>query len=126
MLKYVTENEYKELLGVTSIPNDFENLDIKASNYINRQTFGRIEIDNIQEEVKYVTCLIVNLLDEKNKISNDIGNLKSENIEGWSVSYQDSETIELEYSKKMYDTLQNYLWNVIGNDGHPLLYCGAV
>lgn len=126
MLEYITEEDYKELLGVESIPDNFKNLVIEASTYINYHTFGRIDVNDIQEEVKYVTCLIVELLDEKNKKNSNIGNLKSENIEGWSVSYQDKDQIELEYSKEMFNTLKLYLWNVCDKTGTPLMYCGAL
>lgn len=125
MLKYITETEYKKLLGATSIPNDFNNLVIKASNYINRQTFGRIDEDNIPEQVQYVTCLIINLIDEKETKLSEIRNLKSQNIEGWSESYSTPEEIKKDYSEKMQTTLSTYLWNVIGTDGNPLLYCGV-
>lgn len=125
MLKYITENDYKELLGKESIPSDFNNLNIKASAYLNRQTFGRIDINDIPEEVKYVTCLLIDLIEEKELRINNIGNLKSENIEGWSVSYQDTEEIDLDYSSKMYGVLRDYLWNIKGSDGNPLLYGGV-
>ena len=125
MLKYITETEYKELLGATSIPNDFNNLVIKASNYINNKTFGRIDKNNIPEQVQYVTCLIINLIDEKETKLSEIGNLKSQNIEGWSESYSTPEEIKKDYSEKMQTALSTYLWNVIGTDGNPLLYCGV-
>ena len=82
MLKYITEKEYKELLG-QSIPDNFEKLVIEASNYINQQTFGRIDKNNVPKEVKYVTCLIIDLIDEQNTKIAEIGNLKSQEIEGW-------------------------------------------
>lgn len=125
MLNYITDNEYKELLGVKSIPNNFNNLVIKASNYINRQTQGRIDESNIPEEVKYVTCLIIDLLEEQNKKISEIGNLKSQNIEGWEESYITPEDIKKDYESKKYETLVTYLWNIIGTDGNPLLYCGV-
>lgn len=125
MLKYITETEYKELLGKDSIPNDFNNLAIEASNYINYKTFGRIDENNIPEQVKYVTCLIINLQDEENTKLSEIGNLKSQNIEGWSESYATPEEIAADYEDKKYSTLKQYLWNVIGTDGNPLLYCGV-
>ena len=59
MLKYIDQEEYIKLLGTGSIPDDFNNLVIKASSYINRRTFGRIDINNITEQVKYATCLII-------------------------------------------------------------------
>ena len=125
MLKYITEEEYKELLGKNSIPNDFNNLVIQASNYINYKTFGRIDKNNIPEEVKYVTCSIVDLQDEENTKLSEIGNLKSQNIEGWSESYSTPEEIKSDYEDKKQKVINQYLWNVIGIDGNPLPYCGA-
>lgn len=125
MLKYITEEEYKELLGAKSIPDNFDNLNIQASNYINYKTFGRIDENNIPEEVKYVTCLIINLQDEEDTKLSEIGNLKSQNIEGWSESYSTPEEIKADYKDKKYSALKQYLWNVIGTDGNPLLYSGV-
>lgn len=124
MLKYITEEEYIELLGAESIPDNFDNLVIEASNYINYKTFGRIG-NNIPEQVKYVTCLIVNLINEQETKISEIGNLKSQNIEGWSETYSTPEEIKQDYAEKMHETLKQYLWNVIGEDGNPLLYCGV-
>lgn len=126
MLTYLKdENEYKSILGTDNVPNDFKNLNIKASNYINHKTFGRIDENNIPEQVKYVTCLIINLLDEENTKLSEIGNLKSQNIEGWSESYSTPEEIKTDYEDKKRKVLNDYLWNVIGIDGNPLLYCGV-
>lgn len=125
MLKYIKEEEYKELLGVTSIPDNFNNLVIEASNYINKNTYERIDKNNIPEQVQYVTCLIINLIDEENTKLSEIGNLKSQNIEGWSESYSTPEEIKTDYEEKKQKKLKQYLWNVIGTDGNPLLYCGV-
>lgn len=125
MLKYITEEDYKELLGVKDIPNNFNKLVIEASEYINHKTFGRIDKNNPQEKVKYATCLIIDLLNEKENKLSEIGNLKSQNIEGWSETYVTPEEIKSDYEEKMKTTLSDYLWNVIGTDGNPLLYCGV-
>lgn len=126
MLKYLTDkSEYIELLGAKNVPDNFDNLNIKASNYINYNTYERIDINDIPEQVKYVTCLIINLEDEQSKKLAEIGNLKSQSIEGWSESYSTPEEIKKEYSEKKYSTLQEYLWNIIGTDGNPLLYSGV-
>ena len=125
MLKYITEEDYKKLLGKDSIPDNFNNLVIQASSYINYNTHGRIDIDNIPEQVQYATCLIVNLINEENDKLSKIGNLKSQNIEGWSESYSTPEEIKQDYANKKYTVLQEQLWNVIGTDGNPLLYCGV-
>ena len=126
MLKYIEDKEeYMKILGTENVPDDFDNLNIKASNYINYKTFGRVDKDNVPEQVKYVTCLIINLQDEEDTKLSEIGNLKSQNIEGWSESYSTPEEIKADYEDKKYSTLKQYLWNVIGNDGNPLLYCGV-
>ena len=125
MLKYITQDEYISLLGAKSIPDNFNNLVIEASAYINHKTFGRIDENNIPEQVKYATCLIINLQEEENTKLSEIGNLKSQNIEGWSESYSTPEEIKSDYEDKKYKVLREYLWNVIGIDGNPLLYCGG-
>ena len=125
MLEYITADEYKKLLGKESVPDNFKQLVIEASNYINYKTFGRIDKDNVPEQVQYVTCLIIDLQDEENTKLSEIGNLKSQNIEGWSESYSTPEEIKSDYEEKKYSTLKKYLWNVIGTDGNPLLYCGT-
>ena len=125
MLKYITKEQYIELLGAESIPDNFNNLVIEASAYINHKTFGRVDKDNVPEQVQYVTCLIIDLIAEENQKLSEIGNLKSQNIEGWSESYSTPEEIKTDYEEKKYSTLKKYLWNVIGIDGNPLLYCGV-
>lgn len=126
MLTYLKdEEEYKSILGTDNVPNDFKNLNIKASSYINRNTHGRIDINNIPEQVKYSTCLIINLQDEENTKLSEIGNLKSQNIEGWSESYSTPEEIKTDYEQQKYQVLSDNLWDVIGIDGNLLLYCGT-
>ena len=126
MLAYLKdEEEYKSILGTDNVPENFDNLNIEASNYINYKTFGRIDENNVPEQVKYVTCLIISLLNEENTKLSEIGNLKSQNIEGWSESYSTPEEIKTDYEEKKQKVLNQYLWNVIGTDGNPLLYCGV-
>lgn len=126
MLTYLkNENEYKIALGTDNVPSDFNNLNIKASNYINRNTHGRIDINDIPEQVKYVTCLIIDLINEENKKLSQIGNLKSQNIEGWSETYMTADEIKADYENKQYSLLEEFLWDVIGIDGNPLLYSGV-
>ena len=126
MLKYITETEYEKLLDAESIPDNFDKLVIKASNYINYNTHGRIDKNNIPEQVKYVTCLIIDLINEQEAKLSEIGNLKSENIEGWSKNYSTPEEIKKDYSEKKQIVLSENLWDVIGTDGLPLLYCGVL
>lgn len=125
MLKYITDEEYKKLLGKESIPDNFNNLVIEASNYIQSKTFGRIDKNNISEQVQYVTCLIVNLINKAETEKDKMGNLKSQNIEGWDESYISPKEIEEKLEKDKYSTLKTYLGDVLGTDGKPLLYCGV-
>jgi len=125
MLKYITVEDYMELLGANSIPDNFDKVVIEASNYINRKTFGRVNQNNIPKQVKYVTCLIIDLINEQETKLSEISNLKSENIEGWSKSYATPKEIKEDYSQKMQTTLSTHLWDVVGKDGLPLLYCGV-
>lgn len=124
MLKYIDEKEYIKLLGADSIPDDFNRLVIEASSYINRHTFGRIDINNIQEQVKYATCLIIELENKANIQKEKIGNLKSQNIEGWSESYSTPEEINAKLKIDKEDVLKEQLWDVIGKDGNYLLHRG--
>ena len=75
--------------------------------------------------MQYATCLIIDLINEENDKLSKIGNLKSQNIEGWSESYSTPEEIKQDYANKKYTVLQEQLWNVIGIDGNPLLYSGV-
>lgn len=125
MLKYINKQEYLELLEKRDVPNNFVNLVIEASNYINYNTHKRIDKDKPSEQVKYVTCLIVNLIQEEQEKLSEIGNLKSQNIEGWSETYATPEEIKADYSNKKYEVLKTYLFDEIGVDGLPLLYCGV-
>ena len=126
MLTYLKdEEEYKSTLGTDNVPEDFNKLNIQASSYINSNTHGRIDKNDIPEQVKYATCLIIDLTNEENTKLSKIGNLKSQNIEGWSESYSTPEEIKTDYEDKKQKVLNQYLWNVIGIDGNPLLYCGV-
>lgn len=124
MLEFITSEEYQELLG-KSIPDNFNRLVIEASSYINRQTFGRIDENHIPEEVKYATCLIIDLINQKETELAETNVLKSQNIEGWSETYLSPAEIKTNYEKEMYHVLETYLWNVYGIDNRPLLYKGV-
>ena len=125
MLTYITENEYKELLGVQSIPDNFNGLNIQASTLINYKTFGRIKTSNIPEQVKYVTCLVINLVNEKNEKISEIGSLKSQSIEGWSETYSTPEEVDKDFDLKVDRLLNQYLYGLIADDGKPYLFKGV-
>lgn len=125
MLNYITDTEYKKLIGVDSIPDNFNNLVIETSTYINSKTFNRIDSNDVHENVKYATALIIQKMDEAENQKKEIGNLKSQNIEGWSESYATPEEIDKKLEVDKLKIIKQYLWNVIGKDGQPLLYTGG-
>lgn len=125
MLKYIDKDEYKKLLGVTSIPDNFEKYVIEASTYINSKTFNRIDENDLHENVKYATALIIEKIANSEMQKQEVGNLKSQNIEGWSESYSSPEEIEKKLEEDKINIVKTFLWNVIGKDGNPLLYCGV-
>lgn len=124
MLEFITSTEYQELLG-KSIPDNFSRLVVEASSYINQKTFSRIDVNNIPDEIKYATCYIIDLIETKEKDLKDTNVLKSQNIEGWSETYQTPTEIKANYENEMYHVLEIYLWNVYGIDNRPLLYKGV-
>lgn len=113
MLSYITENEYRSLLGVESVPENFDNLAIRASAILNRKTFGNIDINsmdsNIVETVKYVTCLIVNELVKNEDYTVSVGNLSSTNIEGWSESYKNYSEINSDIDNSIDQIIYDFL-----------------
>lgn len=125
MLTFVTDNEYIELLDADSIPDNFNQLNIEASSYIEQQTSGRINKSNIPEQVKYTTCLLINILNEENTKLSEINNLQSQNIEGWSETYLSPEEVKKNYNNQKQSVLNTYLWNVLGIDGKTLIYRGV-
>lgn len=125
MLTFITDNEYIELLDADSIPDNFNQLNIEASSYIEKMTYGRINKSNIPEQVKYATCLMINLLQEENTKLIETGNLSSQNIEGWSETYLSPEETKKNYENQKQGILNTYLWNVLGIDGKPLIYKGV-
>lgn len=124
MLSYIKKDEYLKLTGAESVPAGFNSLAIEASNYINVQTLGRVDPNSLEVQVKYVTCLIIDLIFKRNKELEEIGALKSQNIEGWSESYATPDEIRNNCANKMRDTLKIYLSDVKAADGQSLLYKG--
>lgn len=120
MLKFVTEAEYRELLGTDSIPNDFNNLVIEASYIINKDYI--INVANISEEVKYATCKIIEILDNTNTKKSEIGNLKGTNIEGWSEDYKTDEEIEVSLKNQIEEILLLYLGKIPRRTKGVILY----
>lgn len=124
MLKFINENDYMNLLDCDSIPNNFNSLVIQASELLNSMTYNRI--CDVNERIKYVTCLFVDVLNEQKIKMNEVSNLKSENVEGWSKTYVTSEELTNSYNNRLYEIARQYLTLELGKDGKPLMYCGVI
>lgn len=114
-------NNYKGEVPETKL----DKLIIEASSYIKQHTRDRISINDIPDEVKYATCLIIDKLYDAKKQKDEMGNLKSQNIEGWSETYKTDEEINSNLEKEKLEILNTYLSDVIGIDGNFLLYAGV-
>ena len=119
--QYLTFNEYKEMGGnLAEMP--FNILEFKARKIIDTNTLGRlVKLQTQIQEVKLCTYELINTLEVNEKTSAQ-GKL-SENLDGYSVTYQNSTTSE--QIKQYHDITWNYLINCRLDDGTPYLYLGV-
>ena len=124
MERYADYEFYAEVYDGRSIPEEaFSGAMLKASAYLNRITFGRIQVP-YPEEVRYAVCELAELQHKYDKEARD-GNreVKSENNDGYSVTYvtegTDGESPNVVLHRKMYAAAKVWL----GNTG--LLYLGG-
>ena len=130
--QYLTYAEYQELGGSAIGDMPFNLLEFEARRQIDIRTFNRLkEIDSedIPQEVKLCEYNLINSINTFASASESIasgGNVKSENTDGYSISYiSASEISDIVRSKdtEIEDTIKDYLTGVIVNGEH-LIYCG--
>ena len=130
--QYLTYEEYRDLGGTLDL-TPFNLLEFQARRKIDIRTFNRLinlEKKDIPKEVKICEFEIINDLDNYTNLSKNIAeksNIKSENTDGYSVSYVGtSEISEIVKSKsnEINDIISNYLLGVIVNGEH-IMYCGV-
>ena len=123
--EYLTYEEYKALGGTLDLL-PFNLLEYEARRKINIRTFNRlVGIDEIPQEVKMCEYKMINSINEDIK-ANSNGNVASESIDGYSVSYITGSQIEETMKAKnneLDDIITTYLAMVIVNGQH-LIYCG--
>ena len=126
--QYLTYTEYINLGGSEIGEMPFNLLEFEARRKINERTFNRLKSNNIPQEVKLCEYKLINSINNyANTINSINGNVKSENIDGYSVTYSSpSEISEIVKSKKyeLDDIIRTYLLGVIYDNEH-LLYCGV-
>ena len=130
--QYLTYEEYRSLGGALDI-TPFNLLEFEARKKIDINTQNKlknIESSNIPQEVK---LCIYNLITSINNYASSIqsatenGNIASENIDGYSVTYVKSASIKDIISSKsveLDDIIRTYLLGVVVNNEH-IMYLGV-
>ena len=123
--QYLTYEEYKGLGGTLDL-TPFNILEFEARRMIDIRTQNRIKED-IPQEVKMCTFNLINSIEKYATISNDKkGNVASESIDGYSISYVTTNQIkDIIKSKQseLGDIIREGLLGVI-YEGQHLLYVG--
>lgn len=122
--QYLTYQEYVELGGTLS-QMPFNLLEFNARKQIDLNTKNRLKgIDEIPQEVKLCVFYLIDTINTY-MTGAERGNVASENIDGYSVSYTNSSIQEMIKSKdkQIDDIIMTYLYGVIVNNEH-LIYRG--
>ena len=126
--QYLTKQEYLDLGGSAIEDMPFNLLEFEARRMIDIKTFNRLkDAEEILQEVKLCEYELINKIRSYIDTSSTIGNVASENTDGYSVSYITSDRIsEVVKSKKneLNEIIRTYLLGVIYNDEH-LMYVGV-
>ena len=128
--QYLTYEEYKALGGTLDL-TPFNLLEFEARKKVDIRTFNRLkEVVNIPQEVKLCEYKLINSISSFENATNSVassGNVKSENTDGYSISYiSASEISDVVKSKQteIDDIIRTYLLGVIVNDEH-IMYRGV-
>lgn len=129
--QYLTYEEYKGLGGTLDLM-PFNLLEFEARRKIDIKTQNRlknINSEDMPQEVKMCVYNLINSIKTFNDSQNSSinGNIASENIDGYSISYITADRIsDIVKSKgiELDDIIRTYLLNVIINDEH-LMYVGV-
>lgn len=130
--QYLTYAEYRSLGGALDI-TPFNLLEFESRRQIDIRTQNRLKgnnSENIPQEVKLCINSLIGTIDNYAKSiesATENGNVASESIDGYSVSYVKSAQIkEIIQSKstEIDDIIRTYLLNVIYNGEH-LMYLGV-
>jgi hypothetical protein len=129
--QYLTYAEYQDLGGSAIGDMPFNLLEFEARRKIDENTFNRLkDVEEIPQEVKLCEFNMINSINNYTQSINQSagnGNIKSENTDGYSVSYGTaSEISDIVKSKddELKDIIRTYLVGVIV-DGEHIMYCGV-
>lgn len=127
--QYLTYAEYMELEGtLKEVP--FDELEFECRKIIDSRTQNRLHFtDEIPDEVKMCEFKMINSIVSYNETKEQAqSSVKSENIDGYSVTYLTSNEIQQLIKNQiadMQELISTYLFGVIVNNEH-ILYCGVV
>ena len=128
--QYLTYEEYRSLGGTLDL-TPFNILEFESRRQIDIRTFNRLkDIEEIPQEVKICEYNLINSINNYYNSTTTItenSNVKSESIDGYSVSYINaSEISNVIKSKKdeIDDIVKTYLLGIIINGQH-IMYCGV-
>ena len=130
--QYLTYSEYKAL-GGTLEETPFNLLEFEARKKIDERTLKRlqdIDSEDIPQEVKICEYKMINSMENYLKTSQSVSagsNIKSENIDGYSITYLTSREIKEMLKVKneeLNDLITTYLFGIIVNNEH-LIYIGV-
>ena len=125
--QYLSYEEYKEL-GGTLEEMPFNILEYECQRIIDRRTFNRIQnVDKIPNEVKMCIFNMMTISTNYQKSLEIQGNIASESVDGYSVTYMSINDISnavKEKSAELEASITDYLFGVIVNNEH-ILYCGV-
>ena len=127
--QYLTYAEYTELGGtLEEVP--FNELEFECRKIIDSRTQNRLhDVTTIPDEVKMCEFKMINSIVSYNATKEQAqSGVKSENIDGYSVTYISSNEIQqliTAQNNDLQELISTYLFGVIVNNEH-ILYCGVV
>ena len=129
--RYLTYAEYQALGGSAIGEMPFNLLEFEARRQIDNRTFDRVKnSETIPQEVKLCEYELINSISSFKNATDSVasgGNVKSENTDGYSISYISAGEISNVVKSKqdeIDDIVRTYLLGVILNGEH-LMYIGV-
>lgn len=124
--QYLTYQEYKAL-GGTLDQSPFNILEFEARRLIDIKTQNRLkDSQEVPQEVKLCEFNMINSIERYVSTSEEIKNIASESIDGYSISYitpKEAGQVVASKNIELNDIIRTYLLGVIYNDEH-LLFVG--
>lgn len=129
--QYLTYKEYQDLGGSQIGETPFNLLELEARRKIDTKTFNRLkDTIDIPTEVKACEYAMINSINGYNNSINNTtnnGDVASESIDGYSVSYITSDKIKdivKSKNEELDNIIESYLLGLV-IDGMHLMYCGV-